>query len=167
MPDAQMTSAESRSEAQAADHGVVRSIPAMRSATVSEIFFSLRGTLPRPHWYLAMVASISVFTFGASLFAGSEEEVYPPSTRMAPSWLLLCWCLAFLCVVTLLCAKRLLDCHRPLWLALTIPPPGVLLILAFASKMHASWSMLAVMTGYFALVALPAVLACALYDADD
>lgn len=140
----------------------------MNSATVSTIFFSLRGTLSRPQWRLAMLAALSVWVFGLSVFGHGEGEVFAPITdEIRPSWPLLCWSLAFVSIGTLLCAKRLLDCRRPVWLALTIPPPGVALSLAIACNMHTSLSLLTVAAGYLAVFAAPAFLACALYDADD
>lgn len=139
----------------------------MNSATVSSIFFSLRGSLPRQDWHLAMVISSAVFTCGLSLLLDGQDDPYAQSAQEGPSWLLLFWCLAFLGGITLLCAKRLLDCQRPMWLALTIPPPGVLFILALAWGMHTSWPLLTFMAAYLTLFALPALIACALYEWDD
>jgi len=138
----------------------------MSSTTVSSIFFSLRGSLPRQHWCLAMVISIAVFTFGLSLLEGKNDP-YRHSGHEAPSWLLVLWCVAFLTGLTVLCAKRLLDCRRPMWLALFIPPPGILVILTYAWGMHTSWPLTTFMAAYLTIFALPAFIACALYDWDD
>ncbi len=142
-------------------------VPAVKSATVWTIFFSLRGSLPRNQWYLAVVIAVSVFSFVVSLLLGDKGEDYRRSDWSDPSWLFVGLCFAFLCIMTLLCAKRLLDCHRSLWLALPILGPGLLLILVFALGVRPSWSALALIASYLALFALPALIACAAYDADD
>jgi uncharacterized membrane protein YhaH (DUF805 family) len=69
--------------------------------------------------------------------------------------------------VTLLCAKRLLDCERPLWLALTVAGPALFMILAFGTGIEHVWSVTTVLAAYSAVFALPALIACAVYDAED
>lgn len=138
----------------------------MRSMTVFSIFFSLRGSLPKQQWRLAMLASVSIFTFVISAL-GSIEEASAPRTGDGPSWLLLGFCLGHVAVVSLLCAKRLLHCRRPIWLALAIAPAGVLLSVAFASGTEALPDVLNLLTGYLALFAMPVFITCALYEADD
>ena len=76
-------------------------------------------------------------------------------------------CLAFLGGITLLSAKRLLDCRRPRWLALFIPLPGFIPVFALASGLQTSWSFLAPIATYLSSFALPALIACACYDGDD
>ena len=139
----------------------------LKQATVWSVFFSLRGSLPRDQWRLAMIAAGAVFLFVVSLLLGNSEPDYAASEPAGPSWLVVAWCLAVLCVVTLLCAKRLLDCQRPVWLALTVTGAGLLTISTLATATHHAWPTLAVMSAYFALFALPALIACALHDAED
>jgi uncharacterized membrane protein YhaH (DUF805 family) len=110
-----------------------------------------------------MVISVAVFTCGLSLLLQGESH---PDRPAAPSWVLASWCLAFLGGVTLLSAKRLLDCRRPLWLALFIPLPSLPLF-AFASGMITSPSLLAVLVVYLLPFAMPAFIACAFYEWDD
>ena len=105
----------------------------MKQATVWSVFFSLRGSLPRDQWRLAMAAAGSVFVFVLSLLMGDSEPGYARAGPAGPSWLVVAWSLAALGVVTLLCAKRLIDCERPVWLALTVAGPGLLVILALAA----------------------------------
>ncbi|HEX2842297.1 hypothetical protein [Hyphomicrobium sp.] len=139
-------------------------VPAIGSATVSSVFFSLRGSLPREQWYLAMVIAVSAFGLVASLLLGGGDESYGRS-EWSPTWPFVVWCLATLCIVTLLCAKRLLNCHRPVWLALPILGPGLLLV--FALGTGAPWSTFTLMASYLAALTLPGLIACAVYDADD
>jgi len=136
----------------------------MTTTTVSSIFFSLRGSLPRHQWYLAMVISVAIFTCGLSLLHAGEND---PNQPQAASWLLATWCLAFLGGITLLSAKRLLDCRRPRWLALFIPLPGIIPLFALTSGLQTSWSFLAAIAVYLSSFALPAIIACACYDGDD
>lgn len=138
----------------------------MRSSKILSIFFSLRGTLPRDQWCLAMLASLSVFTFLISVF-GSGERYRTHSEEIGPSWFLLCCCLGFVGIVSLICAKRLLNCRRPIWLALSVAPFGVLLSLVFASGMQILPELRNLLALYLALFALPVFITCALYDADD
>lgn len=109
-----------------------------------------------------MVISIAVFTCGLSLLL--EGESHPD--RPDASWVLTSWCLGFLGGITLLSAKRLLDCRRPLWLALFIPLPS-LPVFAFASGMITSWSLLGVLVVYLLPFAIPAFIACAFYEWND
>lgn len=153
-------------ERHTSNRSLIVTVPAIKSATVWTIFFSLRGSLPRNQWSLAMVIAVSVFSFVASLLLGGMDEGYGRS-EWSPSWAFVGWSFAVLCIVTLLCAKRLLDCHRPVWLALPILGPGLLLGLVFALGIEPSWSILALMAGYLAALTLPGLIACAAYGADD
>lgn len=138
----------------------------MRSTTVFSIFFSLRGTLPRDQWRLAMLASLSVFTSVISVLS-SRDKTFAQQDAAGPSWLLLSLCLGYVAIVSLLCAKRLLNCRRPIWLALAIAPAGVLLSLTFATGTETLPDVLNLLTVYLALFAMPVFITCALYDADD
>lgn len=136
----------------------------MTSATLSDVFFSLKGTLTRRDWGLAMIAAASLFFSGASFIVGAGAEVDAFDTRtvaIAPLQLLLIF---FVCVAALLCAKRLLHCERPAWLALTIPPPAILLAFAYEAHIDAWNPALLALAFYFAVVSLPAVLGCTLPD---
>ena len=115
----------------------------------------------------AMAAAGSVFVFVLSLLMGDSEPGYARAGPAGPSWLVVAWSLAALGVVTLLCAKRLIDCERPVWLALTVAGPGLLVILALAAGGAHAWPTLAVVAAYFTVFSLPALIACALHDAED
>lgn len=138
----------------------------MRSNKILSIFFSLRGTLPRDQWYLAMLTSLSVFTFLISVF-GNGGRYRTLAEEIGPSWFLLCCCLGFVGVISLICAKRLLNCRRPIWLALAVAPFGVLLSLVFASGMEILPELRNMLALYLALFALPVFITCALYEAED
>lgn len=138
----------------------------MRSETLTSIFFSLRGTLPRHHWHLAMLASAAIYTLGISVLAGGRHNSYA-DVPAEQNWALVWWSLLYILNATLLCAKRLLDCRRPIWLALTLPAPAVCLLLAYASETHTFWSTPTVAAVFLAPLMFPALAACALYDADD
>ena len=139
----------------------------MTSATVSDVFFSLKGTLTRRDWSLAMIAAASLFLSGASSIVGAGGNADDVSTRpvaMAPLLLML---VAFLCIAALLSAKRLLHCERPVWLALAIPPPAILLAFAYDARADAWSPTLLALAAYFTLFAIPVVLACTRPDPDE
>lgn len=155
--------------AQRAHSGIERqkAVRVARLATLRSVFFSLRGRLPRDQWRWAMVVAGSVFLCVVSLLKGNIDAGDQGSEWAGPSWLMFLWCVTVLCVVTLLCAKRLLDCERPVWLALTVAGPGLLLIPALAMGPHSMQPTLTVMAAYFALFALPALIACAVRGGKD
>lgn len=138
-----------------------------RQATLWSVFFSLRGSLPRDQWRWAMIAAVAAFAFVVSLLIGNGGADDAAPEWAGPSWPLFAWCFAPLGVVTLLCAKRLLDCRRPMWLALPVPGPGVFLVAALTVAVEYAWPTLAVIIAYSALFALPALIACAICEADD
>jgi uncharacterized membrane protein YhaH (DUF805 family) len=150
-----------------AHHQKHGAIGVMTSATVSDVFFSLKGTLTRRDWSLAMLAAASLFLSGASSILGAGGHADEASARpiaMTPVLLML---VAFLSIAALLSAKRLLHCKRPVWLALTIPPPAILLACAYDAPADAWNSALVALAAYFTLFAVPAVLACAHPDPDE
>lgn len=138
----------------------------MRSETLTTIFFSLRGTLPRYHWQLAMLASAGIYALGLSVLASGRHDAYA-DVPAEQNWALVWWSIIYILNATLLCAKRLLNCRRPIWLALTLPAPAICLLLAYASQTHTVWSTPTVAAVFLAPMMLPALVACALYDADD
>lgn len=121
--------------------------------------------MPRDQWHLAMTVAIAVFLLGVSLLHGPEE---PGSAKRpaATAWMLAAWSLAFVGVVTLLCAKRLLDARRPLWLALPIPLAGIALIWLFALNAGQAPMPLKALAAYLALCTLPGLICCALYESE-
>lgn len=130
------------------------------------IFFSLKGTLSRQQWSLAMIVATSVFI--AAISIAGDAYSGRATTELIPSWLLLLLSsIVFICVVSIICAKRLLNCHRPVWLALTVPFPNCLLALSSATDLSDSWPLLTVTALQLSVFSLPAVIACALYDAAD
>jgi uncharacterized membrane protein YhaH (DUF805 family) len=139
----------------------------VRHATLWSVFFSLRGGLSRNEWRWAMVVAGAVFSFVVSLLIGNGEADYATPRRSGSSWPLFALCFACLGVVTLLCAKRLVDCQRPVWLALAVPVPGLLMIAALAVAPQHVWPTLTIISAYAALFALPALIACALYETED
>lgn len=132
-----------------------------------EVFFSLRGSLSRDAWRWAMIASASIFLLGVSLLCGSEEASLAPPTTKAGRLLLVAWYFGQVTVVALLCAKRLLDIPRPLWLALPIPMAGLLGGIAAVVHWHPFGVPMALFAVLASTAALPALLACALYEPDD
>lgn len=142
-------------------------IRAVKSAGMWDVFFSLRGSLPRGVWYPAMIAAMAAFVVGILFYCRNAEGWFAlPSTP--PGWVaFFSWCLGFSIVVALLCAKRLLDIPRPAWLAIPLLLTGLLGALALAFQAHTVGTALAVMTLFHAIAALPALIACAIYDPDD
>ena len=138
-----------------------------RKATLWSVFFSLRGSLPRDQWRWAMIAAVAAFAFVVSLLIGNGGADHAAPEWAGPSWPLFAGCFAVLGIATLLCAKRLLDCRRPMWLALPVPGPGVFMIAALTVAAEHAWPTLAVITAYSALFALPGLIACAICEADD
>ncbi|MBR2536876.1 MAG: hypothetical protein IKE66_12470 [Hyphomicrobium sp.] len=113
-----------------------------------------------------MLTSLSVFTFVISVF-GKDGRYLMHSEEIGPSWFLLFCCLGFVGIISLICAKRLLNCRRPIWLALAVAPFGLLLSLVFASGMQILPELRNMLALYLALFALPVFITCALYDAED
>lgn len=135
--------------------------------SVWNIFFSLKGTLPRNQWRLAMIIAVAIFTLGLKLPYEDVETDDTIGTGTRPSWLFILWCLSFLWIVSLLSAKRLLDCRRPVGLALAVVIPGLLIILALAAGVSPTEPITIIVFSYIALFMLPALVACARLDADD
>jgi uncharacterized membrane protein YhaH (DUF805 family) len=134
------------------------------TAAIWEMLFSLKGTVSRDQWLPAFSLVASMFGLGVSLLGERAEEL--EGEVGGPSWLLVLWCAATLYCGTLLCAKRLLDCKRPAWLALTVALPGLLLIAGHVIGFWHSWPVLSMfLLGYLALFSLPALIACATCDA--
>ncbi len=135
--------------------------PERTSPDVWSVFFSLRGDLPRSQWVLAMCVITALFCLIFSLAPAGRGEC-------SPSWLLVSWSFGLLYVATLICAKRLLNCRRPVWLALPLPALGLLLISLLAGVgPPLPASILTLVAVYLAALTLPALLACAAYGADD
>jgi uncharacterized membrane protein YhaH (DUF805 family) len=131
-----------------------------------EVFFSLRGSLPRDAWRCAMILSASVFTLGVSLLCRTDEGAFAPPSGAIGRVVLAAWYLGYVTVLAILCAKRLLDIPRPLWLALPIPATGLLCGIAAAMHWH-PWALaMALLAALVSTAAVPALLACAFYEPD-
>lgn len=131
------------------------------TTSVLDVFFSLKGTLPRGQWCLAMIIATAIFHLGVSLLlaAGASEDVQP-------MLVLALWALAFVLTVSLLVAKRLLDIDRPVWLALSITVPGTLMVLGFLSGFRLTDVNSVLLAGYLGMFMIPALVACLRYEDD-